>query len=65
MTNKATAIIEDAIAALRAEAADIKGKISALENALEKSAASVLVASPTRKPTIGGGRKKLKSPELR
>ena len=60
MSEKANAIIESAIAALRAEADDIHGKIAALEGALEKNPEAVAQASAVirRAPPANGRRKR-------
>ena len=61
MTDKATAIIEDAIAALRAEADVIEGKISALEGALGEERGSV-VRPLGRRPSVTNGRRSHRTP---
>ncbi|MBX2812289.1 MAG: hypothetical protein KTR25_10790 [Myxococcales bacterium] len=63
MTDEATAIIADAIAALKAEAADIQGKIVALEGALGGDAVegSVLAVGPSRRSIPTDGRRRRKS----
>lgn len=58
MTDKANAIIESAIAALRAEAEEIQGKIAALESALNNKG-----SAPMKKASAPvNGRRKRKAP---
>lgn len=58
MTDKANEIIESAIAALRAEAEDIEGKIAALEGALNNKTAPVAMAAPKKVAPTNGRRKR-------